>query len=101
MIYIIGTKLDLVTANENLRAVSKESVQNLVDTQRNIIGYKEISAKHGINVNETFKELTVAMRQKVDRSMTSELNCELSQAFPGNLDTRQMDEEQKRKRRCC
>lgn len=100
LIYVVGTKLDLVTSNVNQREVTPELVQTLLDTRRDIIGHTELSAKHGTNVDTAFKELTVAMRKKVDRSITSDCECELSRAYQsGNLDTRPIDNEMKKK--CC
>lgn len=86
VILVIGTKYDLVKANPHLREVNEESVETLMGTHTSgkIIGYYEVSAKDGTNIDDAFYSLAQALKERIEKVEIK--NCEEShsQACYGN-----------------
>jgi small GTP-binding protein len=97
IIIVIGTKLDIVQSNTNTREVPEESGQSIVDAYSNVMGFYETSSRDGLNVDEAFMGLITALRTKVDRSISRNCECEISQVIttPNSLPLKQQ------KRKCC
>lgn len=89
LIIVIGTKLDLVNANENLREINEESGMSIATTHSNIIAFHEVSAKDGTNIDTAFHTLSKAMKDRVESAEMCE--CDISQAFGKNVDTVSID----------
>ena len=100
MILVIGTKHDLVKANPHLREVTEESVETLMGTHTSgkIVGYYEVSAKDGTNIDDAFHSLASAMKERVEKVEIQ--NCELTHTQKCYGNTTPVDR-QTRNERCC
>lgn len=65
-ILLIGTKLDLVTQNQQIREVAESSGQTFADTN-NVLAYIEVSASQGINVESAFLRLARGIKEKNEK----------------------------------
>lgn len=81
-ILLIGTKLDLVTQNQQIREVAESSGQTFADTNDNVLAYIEVSARQGINVEKAFLHLTRGIKEKMEKA--NMCDCE---SYSATMDT--------------
>lgn len=84
LILVVGTKYDLVKANPHLREVTEESVETFINNQTSsgkIIGYYEVSAKDGTNIDEAFQSLAEALKERIDKADLRDDNCQCEQPY--------------------
>ncbi len=65
LLVMIGTKLDLVTANSKLRQVQVQEAKNFASSHH-IIEVLETSSKDNTNIEKTFVQLAKALKKKHD-----------------------------------
>ncbi len=97
---LIGTKLDLVTHNPHVREVESSSGENMKQERTNIIEYAEVSAKEGMNIEESFSKLAEELKKRLDLMNRCGYQPNLSNVYPRHLDTVQVDKES-RHTSCC
>lgn len=71
-IVLIGTKLDLVTQNQQIREVAESSGQTFADTNSNVLAYIEVSARQGINVESAFLRLARGIKENSEKATICE-----------------------------